>query len=81
MYPSEPLRLCTHHGCTAPRHYENCPDCWGFGVYDDNVSTPVSASAATDPLVDKLTYAGAHPDRKAIPCPTCKSTVAGAPAP
>ena len=24
-----PLRLCTH-GC-AVRHYENCPDCFGFG--------------------------------------------------
>lgn len=67
------LRLCTVTGCTAPKHYENCRSCFGFGVYEDDGkhhATPVSASEAT----------GDSPKlRAAIVCPECGSTAAGAP--
>lgn len=64
----EPLRICTT--CGVP-HYENCPDCFGFGVCDTerNGTVPVSASRA----LDGQAPAGARA------CPTCGSTTAGMP--
>lgn len=72
MYPSEPLRVCRR---CAILHYDNCPDCWGFGVYDAadtrNGVVPVSADAA---------LGGGRPmPPNARACPTCHSTAAGVP--
>lgn len=65
MYPREPLHVCEN--CDVP-HYDNCPDCWGFGVRKSG--TPISASVARK--------VGPGPaDARA--CPTCQSTFAGAP--
>ena len=67
-YPMEPLRTCVK---CAVHHYENCPDCFGFGVYDSvngHGQVPVSAFEAmgNDPM---------PPNARA--CPTCHSTAAG----
>lgn len=32
MHPPDPLRLCSSPECTAPKHYENCSRCLGFGL-------------------------------------------------
>jgi hypothetical protein len=70
MHPPDPLRLCT--ACPIA-HYENCGDCFGFGVYDGatNTNVPVRAADALDGIVP----AGARP------CPVCGSTITGAPTP
>ncbi len=39
------LRVC--HVCKI-QHYENCPECFGFGVYDKYERFPVSAAEAHD---------------------------------
>jgi len=41
------LKLCTK--CEV-HHYENCPECFGFGYYrnKDNVYVPIPASKAED---------------------------------
>ena len=68
MIPHDLPRICTT--CAVP-HVENCPDCWGFGVYKqlsaDGETIPVSAAEAIHgPL-----------RREAIACPTCGGTVEG----
>jgi hypothetical protein len=72
MYPREPLHIC--EGCDI-RHYDNCPDCWGFGVYDAadtrNGVVPVPAAAACG--------GHRHMPSNARACPTCHSTAAGIP--
>jgi hypothetical protein len=31
--PEVALRLCAANGCDMyGKHYENCPECWGFGM-------------------------------------------------
>lgn len=77
MYPDDPLHVC--RDCPVP-HYDNCPDCFGFGVYlaefygrttrGFDKLVPVSAGQAMK---------GLAPDN-AMPCPTCGSTVKGLPA-
>jgi hypothetical protein len=60
------LRVCTK--CPI-RHFENCPQCAGFGVYDKaGELAPVRAKAAHD---------GTAPDH--LPCPYCGSTAKGVP--
>lgn len=71
MYPTEPLALC--HRCDIT-HYENCPTCWGFGVYASHDTrlrlVPVSGAMA----------AGSEPlPPSARACPTCRSTPLGVP--
>jgi hypothetical protein len=65
-----PFTICTK--CDIP-HYDNCEDCYGFGVRpwpDGPVKhVPVSAGAAIE---------GEAP-ADAIPCPTCGSTTKGVP--
>lgn len=70
MFPHEPLRICTT--CRIP-HYENCPDCAGWGRYisiRDGKPYPVMAAES-------------HGDAPMPPnleaCPTCGSMIAGAP--
>jgi len=68
MIPNDPPRICTT--CAVP-HVENCPDCYGFGIYQtpssDGETIPVSAAEAFHgPL-----------RREAIACPTCGGTVEG----
>lgn len=62
-------RVCT---TCAIHHYENCPACFGFGVYSepDGFVAPVSAEEA---------MTGPAP-ATARACPTCGSTTAGIPA-
>lgn len=69
---TSPLRVCT--SC-AVHHYENCPDCWGFGLMEKTSidfpgGIPISASEAMD---EDITT----PPWKA--CPTCHSTPKGVP--
>lgn len=76
MHPHEPLRICTK--CRIP-HYENCPDCLGFGQYRKAVDGATRVAIfATHPV----SAAQAHGDRPAPPnlepCPTCGSTINGA---
>lgn len=70
MYPQDPLRICT--SCRIP-HYENCPDCVGWGRYrsiNDGKPYPVQAAEA---------HGEAPPSPKLEPCPTCGSTIKGVP--
>src|SRR5690349_16350488 len=69
MYPSSPLRLCT--SC-AIAHYENCPSCFGFGVYGDTTERPLPVSAAKAMGDDAI-------PASARACPTCGSTAKGPP--
>lgn len=56
--------------CNIP-HIDNCVGCLGFGVYAGKLETvPVSASEA----IEKR-----FPHGEPIPCPVCRSTVAGLP--
>lgn len=63
MMPHEPARVCTD--CT-PHHIENCPDCYGFGVYTLS-GTPVRAgdcdNVSRQPQMQR--------------CPTCRSDYRG----
>lgn len=68
------LRLCTHEGCVA-YHYENCPKCFGFGLYEDG--SPVGATDATAPATGVAL--NAHLAVLLRPCPHCGSTSKGAP--
>lgn len=64
----DPLHLCT---VCSPAHYDNCPECWGFGVliHPTLGAVPVSASRAHD-----RQFSNIHPS----PCPRCHSTIDGA---
>lgn len=65
----EALRLCTHFHCTE-RHYENCPDCFGWGGYIVNGQfIPLGSYAATS----------GEPIENLTTCPFCESTRKGAP--
>lgn len=60
------------HICTkcAPKHYENCPYCFGYGVLSkviDGMHVPVTADQIQNPPED------------CIKCPFCDSTTAGIP--
>lgn len=60
-----PLRICA---TCAMKHYENCPDCFGFGVRQkliDGKHVPVVAEEVQNPPED------------CIPCPFCGSTTKG----
>jgi len=57
------FRICDK--CPIP-HYENCPDCFGYGLHDGR---PISASKA----IDKTYPANWQP------CPTCGSGPEGLP--
>jgi hypothetical protein len=70
MYPTEPLRLC-QVGCPVV-HYDNCPDCLGFGIYAPTAQYPGTPVSAGEAMGGRLL-------RKAVTCPTCKSTIAGIP--
>jgi hypothetical protein len=60
--------------CPLP-HYDNCPRCAGFGVYDyDGVLVPVSASDACNP--EEL---GRSRESRWMACPVCLSTAKGLP--
>ena len=77
MYPDEPLRLCSHM-CRIP-HYENCPDCLGFGLYrraPGSEPAPVMAAEAHgEPQLGSH-----HPTPPNLePCSTCGSTIKGLP--
>lgn len=70
MYPHEPLRVCL--SCRV-KHYENCPDCLGWGRYvseHDGERYAVFAAQA---------HGGARVPGKLEPCPTCGSTINGPP--
>jgi hypothetical protein len=58
--------------CKIP-HYENCNTCAGFGVYTlpDRVGEVFAVSARD--AIDGISI------QNAIPCPECKSTIAGIP--
>ena len=63
---SPPLRMCSL-GCKVP-HYENCPDClgWGFGP----AGVIVNASTAHDHTVPRGGY---------VRCWTCGGSIDGLP--
>jgi len=65
-HDGQPLRVCTT--CDV-RHYDNCPDCFGFGVLRPGAAgVPMSAHRAVE-------------GGKSYPCPTCGSDQRGVPAP
>ena len=79
MSPSEPLRLCA---TCSPQHYENCPECYGFGVRGkpraDGTSQPISTNRA-----HRIRHGNARKYMREygwLACPTCGSTPHGAPA-
>lgn len=55
------LRIC--YECAIP-HYENCPECFGLGHWENG--TPI-------PFLSLLE------ERKSVPCPYCSSTKDGLP--
>ena len=55
------LRIC--HKCIVP-HYENCPDCYGLGCWEDGIP---------------ITFRSRLEERKSKPCPYCSSTKDGVP--
>jgi hypothetical protein len=57
-------RLC--ETCATP-HYENCPDCYGWGVRGEGI--PVSTWQAMQDYMNA----------EFRPCPSCGSTVLGPP--
>jgi len=62
MIDKTDLRICTE--CKI-HHYENCPKCFGFGVFENG--TPVIASEA-----HYKTFT-----RPVVPCPYCGSGIDG----
>ncbi len=58
------------------RHYENCPECWGFGMVRSAANGRLYPASAEEAMV------GAPRDSsdESTPCPTCRSTVKGVPA-
>ena len=60
------------------RHFDNCPDCIGFGVLGMNLPSkaPVSARVAEVFRSGRRPFDGML---AAFPCPTCGSTIAGLP--
>ena len=65
-------RVCT--SCEV-HHYENCPDCFGFGLAVNGATGKTMPALASEAhgearLPPLYTYA---------PCPTCKSTIYGVP--
>jgi len=71
VVPIEELRVCTN--CEI-HHYENCPSCFGFGVYNVKAADyriyPMPAGAAHD---------GSFRTKDWEPCPFCHSTPYGPP--
>jgi hypothetical protein len=71
-----PLTIC--RTCDVP-HYDNCPTCWGFGVFPrtfDGSPVPLSANVAC------VLRCPPHSESEGVdwlPCPTCQSTPAGIP--
>lgn len=75
MHPPDPLRLCTQ--CDPP-HYDNCSECWGFGIrrsYADGEWSehPMSAERAAN------VRNAIVPHGTIDACKVCGSTVDGAP--
>jgi hypothetical protein len=66
----EKLRICTECGI---HHYENCPNCFGFGVYSNTLGDVVTAGQAYDYAHCKNIL------RVSKPCPVCRSTIKGLP--
>jgi len=66
----ETLRVCT--ACVV-QHFENCADCFGFGLYvgEEGGYVPASASMAMDK--------GLPQGKESVSCPTCHSTITGVP--
>lgn len=64
-------RICDK--CAVP-HFEDCGTCAGFGVY---------GSQHGNGLVFVTAHEARHrtPPAKPLPCPECKSTIDGVPAP
>lgn len=67
----EPLRPCTM-GCSVS-HYENCAECFGFGLYRGDTIKLAIANAS-------MAMGDGLPEGKeSIPCPLCRSTILGIP--
>lgn len=67
------FRVCTHN-CRVP-HYEDCPDCVGFGRFRRAPGGEVAIVMAGEAMgTDTL-----PPGAELFPCPTCKSTIKGLP--
>jgi len=80
---AEPLRVCTSTRCVSPAHYENCPECFGFGVSRPLLPPTGPLIPITAREAEQRRRYGPAIDRTgrpvAIACPTCGSTVAGVP--
>jgi hypothetical protein len=62
------FRICTK--CEI-HHYENCPNCFGFGVWSDVLGDAVTAGQSYDYKHNGEIL------RIPKPCPVCKSTIVG----
>lgn len=75
------LELSICHSCKI-EHYENCPECFGFGIYG-NSGAPVSAGAAHDAfdlcLGDRNNLPRLVFDKPILTCPYCGSDIFGVP--
>jgi hypothetical protein len=69
-YTDELLRICEK---CAVRHYENCPDCLGFGVY------PASSFEGMAPVCASAAMGYRALPGGATKCPTCGSDHKGVP--
>lgn len=67
MTPTEPPRICT--SCAKP-HVDNCPDCFGFGLYN------VPGGAVPVRAVEAINRSLRHP---VVRCATCGGTENGVP--
>lgn len=62
------FRICTE--CEI-NHYENCPNCFGFGVYSDIHGDAVTGGQAYDYKHNNVLL------KTPKPCPVCGSTIVG----